>query len=392
MLRSILIAAAALGCLTLSASPAFAAAPPYYPPVEWIPAAAGNYSVGRGGAAITTIVIHETDGSYLSAVHWFQNPRSRTSAHYLVRAWDGAIAQFVAESDMAYHVRSANPYTIGIEHEFWPRYGIWHTDAQYRASAQLTCAIARHYGIPIDRQHIVGHRELPGQDHTDPGPSWNWDYYMSLVRSCASSRAEGVARATSFQPSELDGAAKGPLVFGDQNPNVALLQWNLAYLGFMNADDLTAGSGNFGSLTRDAVSSFQTAKGLEATGDYGAPSVAVMVTSLSGALAGLPTISLDVGLEQDEVTQVQTALNTLGYMDLVTGYYGPMTLDAITRFQQDNGIDTTGMYDSVTRMALAVQLKHAREAAAAAQPVPGDATPELSPSDPLYRTLSLLTQ
>ena len=89
---------------------------------------------------------------------------------------------------------------------------------------------------------------------------------------------------------------------------------------------------------------------------------------------------------------MQTALNTLGYMDLVTGYYGPMTLDAITRFQQDNGIDTTGMYDSVTRMALAVQLKHAREAAAAAQPVPGDATPELSPSDPLFRTLSLLTQ
>ena len=48
MLRSILIAAAALGCLTLSASPAFAAAPPYYPPVEWIPAAAGNYSVKIG--------------------------------------------------------------------------------------------------------------------------------------------------------------------------------------------------------------------------------------------------------------------------------------------------------------------------------------------------------
>src|SRR5690242_9598681 len=133
MLRSFLIAAAAIGCLTLSASPAFAAPPPYYPPVQWIPAAAGNYSVGRGGAAIT---------------------------------------QFVAESDMAYHVRNANPYTIGIEHEFWPRYGIWHTDAQYRASAQLVCAIARRNGIPVDRQHIVGHKELPGQDHSDPGPTW----------------------------------------------------------------------------------------------------------------------------------------------------------------------------------------------------------------------------
>src|SRR5438477_8207134 len=109
MLRSILIAAAALGCLTLSASPAFAAAPPYYPPVDWIPAAAGNFSVGRGGAQITTIVIHETDGSYSSAINWFRRPGSNASAHYLVRAWDGEITQLVAESDTAYHARDANP-------------------------------------------------------------------------------------------------------------------------------------------------------------------------------------------------------------------------------------------------------------------------------------------
>src|SRR6266513_5215208 len=114
MLRAFVIAAAALGCLTLSASPALAAPPPYYPPIQWIPAAAGNYSVGRGGATITTIVIHETEGSYLSALNWFRNPRSHTSAHYLVRAWDGEIAQFVAESDMEYHVRNTNLYTIGI--------------------------------------------------------------------------------------------------------------------------------------------------------------------------------------------------------------------------------------------------------------------------------------
>ena len=76
-------------------SPALAAPPPYYPPIEYIPAARSNYDVGRT-QAITTIVIHETDGTWLSAANWFQNRYSQVSAHYLVRAWDGGIMQFVA--------------------------------------------------------------------------------------------------------------------------------------------------------------------------------------------------------------------------------------------------------------------------------------------------------
>ncbi|TMC77576.1 MAG: N-acetylmuramoyl-L-alanine amidase, partial [Chloroflexi bacterium] len=70
--------------------------------------ARSNYDVGRT-AAITTIVIHETDGSYISALNWFRNPRSRVSAHYLVQAWGGGITQFVAEGDTAFHARNANP-------------------------------------------------------------------------------------------------------------------------------------------------------------------------------------------------------------------------------------------------------------------------------------------
>src|SRR5436853_4214095 len=63
---------------------------------------------------------------------WSSDVCSSDLAHYLVKAWDGGIIQFVAESDTAYHARSADPYTIGIEHEFDWRYGIWHTEAQYR--------------------------------------------------------------------------------------------------------------------------------------------------------------------------------------------------------------------------------------------------------------------
>ncbi|TMK24444.1 MAG: N-acetylmuramoyl-L-alanine amidase [Actinobacteria bacterium] len=122
------------GFALVAPASARAAPPDYYPPIDWIPAARANYDVGRT-MRITAIVIHETDGSYLSALNWFQNPRSHVSAHYLVRAWGGGITQFVAEGDTAYHARAANPWTIGIEHEYNPRQAIWHTDAQYRSSA-----------------------------------------------------------------------------------------------------------------------------------------------------------------------------------------------------------------------------------------------------------------
>ena len=192
-MRWFLSIAIVLGFAVAAPARVLAAPPPYYPDVQWIPAARGNYDVGRT-QAITTIVIHETGGSYTSAIHWFQNPASLTSAHYLVKAWDGGIIQFVAESDTAYHARSANPYTIGIEHEFDWRYGIWHTEAQYRASAQLVCAIAHRYNIPLDRDHIVGHNELPDNNHSDPGPYWNWSHYMSLVHACAEPRAQAASR------------------------------------------------------------------------------------------------------------------------------------------------------------------------------------------------------
>jgi N-acetyl-anhydromuramyl-L-alanine amidase AmpD len=60
----------------------------------------------------------------------------------------------------------------------------------YAASARLTAATCRRYGIPVDRKHILGHVEVPGTDHTDPGPHWDWDRYIRLVRK------EGVSTVT----------------------------------------------------------------------------------------------------------------------------------------------------------------------------------------------------
>src|SRR5207247_4819556 len=136
-------------------APALAAPLEYYPPIDYVPAARSNYDVGRT-MAITQIVIHETGGTWFSAVNWFQNPRSRVSAHYLVKAWGGGILQFVAESDTAFQARVANPYSIGIEHEFDPPHGVWHTDAQYRSSSPLVSAIAPRYGTTAARANRIG--------------------------------------------------------------------------------------------------------------------------------------------------------------------------------------------------------------------------------------------
>src|SRR6202165_863962 len=271
----------------LAPSFALAAPPDYYPPIQYVPTARSNYDAGRT-AGITTIVIHETDGTWLSATHWFQHPRSHVSAHYLVRAWDGGIMQFVAEGDTAYQARAANPWSIGIEHEYSPRHAIPHTIAQYRSSALLVCAIARRYGIPTDRAHIIGHNEVPGTDHSDPGPTWNWSYYMSLVNACSWQRAQPVARARVRTVADQGYVPSAGLEFDNMSDEVLLLQWDLAYLGFMDADEVAGGGSRFDPLTEAAVTAFQESKGIPPTGLYDEPTAAALVQAVLATPADVP--------------------------------------------------------------------------------------------------------
>jgi N-acetyl-anhydromuramyl-L-alanine amidase AmpD len=152
----------------------------------------------RTRATINAIVIHDTEGRFIGSVRFLQRARTQGSAHFVVSR-RGQIVQLVPVTDVAWHSGNSwwNLHSIGIEHEGWVgRRG--YTEKEYRASAQLVAYLAHRWSVPVDREHIIGHDEVPnpyhsgwfgGADgHTDPGPYWNWGHYMHLVRYYAAHR------------------------------------------------------------------------------------------------------------------------------------------------------------------------------------------------------------
>lgn len=158
------------------------------------PDAYGNYDPADrpdDGHRIRYIVIHNTEEVYDSAIARFQDPHKGVSAHYLIRSSDGQVTQLVHTSDIAYHAGNYwfNMHSIGIEHEGVLVDGArWYTEEMYQASARLVRYLAARYRIPLDREHILGHDELPGLTpdrvaamHYDPGPYWDWGRYFDLL-------------------------------------------------------------------------------------------------------------------------------------------------------------------------------------------------------------------
>ena len=110
---------------------------------------------------------------------------SRVSCHLLIDR-GGEITQFVPFNKRAWHAgeskfmgrHQCNDFSIGIELEGCD--DIPYTEAQYHSLARVTNIIVEQWST-ISRDRIVGHDRIAPGRKTDPGKSFNWDYYFSLL-------------------------------------------------------------------------------------------------------------------------------------------------------------------------------------------------------------------
>ncbi|WP_373431613.1 N-acetylmuramoyl-L-alanine amidase [Streptomyces achromogenes] len=194
---------------------------------EWIPAPYeqfgdndyGNHDVADRPASpdIDYLVVHDTEGGWDGVLTMVQDP-TYVSWNYSLRATDGHVAQHVKAKDVAWHSGNwyVNSKSIGLEHEgFLSAPDSWYTEAMYRSSARLVKYLADRYDIPLDRQHVLGHDNVPGPTaasvsgmHTDPGPFWDWRHYFELLEAPFTATADGGGGLVTIRP---DYAANRPV-------------------------------------------------------------------------------------------------------------------------------------------------------------------------------------
>ncbi len=136
----------------------------------------------RGAREIDLIVIHIAEGSYPGTINWFGDRRSGVSAHYVVGK-RGKVAQCVREADIAYHAGNwnYNRRSIGIEHSGFAS-SRKAFRGKYETSARLSAYLSRRYNIPVNKDHIVLHRNVPGVSKSCPGPHFGYNKYLKLVK------------------------------------------------------------------------------------------------------------------------------------------------------------------------------------------------------------------
>jgi len=133
-----------------------------------------NFYNGRFGYKPELIVVHCTDGYYPGDLNWLRGASDPpvSSSYYI--APDGTAHQLVDDANGAWHAgRVLNPsaklvvarpninpnwYSIGIEVSLRGNENI--RQLQWDSLKKLVRYLAGKYNIPVDRDHIVGHREI----------------------------------------------------------------------------------------------------------------------------------------------------------------------------------------------------------------------------------------
>ncbi|WP_247741769.1 1,6-anhydro-N-acetylmuramyl-L-alanine amidase AmpD [Endozoicomonas sp. G2_1] len=137
-----------------------------------------------GGPYITDLFMGRLDPSQDSFFEGIY--QLRVSAHCLIRR-DGEIIQYVNFDQRAWHAgvskyrgkERCNDFSIGIELEGTDN--IPYTKQQYQQLVSLVIKLRETY--PLIKDNIVGHCDIAPGRKTDPGPSFDWQYFNQLLAS-----------------------------------------------------------------------------------------------------------------------------------------------------------------------------------------------------------------
>lgn len=137
------------------------------------------------------------------------------------------------------------------------------------------------------------------------------------------------------------------LMRGDRDGYVLAMQKALFDKGFLKLKP----TGYFGTDTQDAVLKFQVAHHLTADGKAGPVTLKLIMGKSYVPLPATRKVvdaqadAVRPGDKGDDVKALQKRLKDLGYYKYktITGFFGPMTVDALKNFQKSNGLPATGV-------------------------------------------------
>ncbi len=155
------------------------------------------------------------------------------------------------------------------------------------------------------------------------------------------------------------------LKIGMQSIEVSMLQYYLAVIGaYYEAVTPVDITGYFGEMTENSVKSFQRVFGLPQTGEVDRETRNDLYRAYQGIVESVPPIYTDVALypgtvlregvsgESVKIIQEYLSLINKTYPNIPavsnTGYFGPLTRQSVTAFQNQFGINPTGIVGAVT--------------------------------------------
>jgi AmpD protein len=122
----------------------------------------------------------------------------RVSSHVVV-ARDGAVTQYVAFPERAWHAgksfyqgrEACNDFSVGVELEGSDT--VPYEAAQYAALAEVVAALCAAYPR-MSPDRLIGHSDIAPGRKTDPGPAFDWPRARRLIATTSPAYGEPVHR------------------------------------------------------------------------------------------------------------------------------------------------------------------------------------------------------